>query len=722
MKVNNLYKIAVVLSSGWPCVGAYAQSATGPEGQETTAAPVEAGSADIIVTAQRRSARLQDVPIAVASLSGDQVRERGITASVDIAQVTTGVVIQQTDGRVDPYIRGLGSKVVILGEVGSVATYVDGVYMPEVYGGTYSLANIESIEVLKGPQGTLFGRNTAGGAVVIRTRDPQFTPEGRIEVGYGNLNAVAARGYATGPISDDVAISLTGNYNRRDSYYRDLVRGGRIADTEEYTLRGKLLIRPADNLEIVVAGDHARSEDPTSITAQPTGGYLGATESSLTTSGPRQYIGDLEDQQRLAIQSGVAGTIRLDLSDVTLTSITAYRYSRIVLNIDDDRTPLPIFNLYDRQPSKVFSQEVLLSSGSDKPLTWVVGGYYADQKARYDPLIISGINNLTLEAKANTQIYALFGEATWHLGDFELTGGLRFNRDEKSYSGGVNGVTVVAGVDNAWESFTPRAILAYHPHRDLLVYGSYSEGFKSGAFDIVSFATTPLRSEKVKAYELGIKTQPAAMMTFNAAAFIYDRSDVQVQAQDPATGLPSLQNAAKARTYGAEAEVTVRPITGLSLQAGVTYLDAKYRRFPNALVYSQIPVPTGAVPGSLGYMPLFVDVSGQRVEGSPEWTVSLAGSYTIELPGGGSIRPSANLYTSSSSYFDRSVSISQESYTLLNAAISWQLSGSKGFSLDLWGRNLTDETYLLSNFLSFYGDSAHYNEPRTYGVTARFDF
>ena len=425
MKTSDVCKLAPILALGWPGADAYAQAVAGPALQELGTAAGDPASPEIVVTAQRRSERLQDVPIAITAYSGDQVRERGITSSVDLAQVTPGVVMQQLNGRVDPYIGGLGSAIVLIGEVGSVATYLDGVYMPEVYGGTYSLANIESIEVLKGPQGTLFGRNTAGGAIVIRTRDPQFTPEGRIEVGYGNLDAVATSGYITGPISDQVALSATGSYNRSASYYRDLLRGGRLDRSEQYSLRGKVLIQPADGLEVRLIGDYAEIDNPTTVAGQPVNGYFGQTPSSLVTTGPRQYIGDVDPLQQHAIQSGVSGTISLELSDMMLTSTTAYRYSRVVLNIDEDHTPAPLFRLYYRQPTEAISQEVLLASSSETPLTWVVGGYYAHQDARYDPLtIFPGAANV--EVKASLDIYALFGEVTWHVGDFELTGGLRY--------------------------------------------------------------------------------------------------------------------------------------------------------------------------------------------------------------------------------------------------------------------------------------------------------
>jgi len=700
-------------------------------GQEAVSGPASAtpgelqsgGIDDIIVTAQRRSERLQDVPISIAAFSSDQLSAKGATKSSDIGQLTTGLIVAEQDSSVVPYIRGVGSDTIILGEVGSVATYLDGVYMPDATGGVYDLANIESIEVLKGPQGTLFGRNTAGGAVNIRTQAPKFKTSGKFEASYGNFDAIAVRGYITGPISDKIAVSVAGNYSHQRSYINDLVRGGKVGDAERYSIRGSLLFKPTDRLDITLAGDYTHNDDPAAVAVSAVSGYLGQTPTSIAPSGPYDYIGSIKPKQ-IVVQEGVSLRGVYDFGGVSLTSLTAYRFNKVVSAIEVDRTPYVYADLVDHSPAKVFSQEVQLASNGDGPFTWLIGGYYSHQNTKYDPvtIITAGVPNTDIDITTWTDIYALFANGTYKIGDLELTGGLRYNKEKKEYTGAVNGFTLIPkGVaKHTWNSVTPRIVLSYHPSRDFLLYASYTAGFKSGAYNTTSFPTEPIDPETVDAYEVGLKLAPSRAITINSALFWYERKDVQVQSQDPSNNLQNLENAAKARSKGAEVEITARPLPGLSLTAGVTYLDAKYSAFPDALVYIPTPVPAGAIPGSLGNTPTSVDVSGQRVERAPKWTVNLAGSYRIELGNGGSIVPSANLFYTTEYFFNRGNRLRQPGYTLINADLAWNLPN--GLTFSVWGKNLTNKVYYRTYVTNAFADSAIGAEPRTYGVRLGYKF
>lgn len=203
--------------------------------------------------------------------------------------------------------------------------------------------------------------------------------------------------------------------------------------------------------------------------------------------------------------------------------------------------------------------------------------------------------------------------------------------------------------------------------------------------------------------------------------FLYERSEIQVQAQNPVTSLPQISNAARARHKGFEVEVSAKPADRLSLRAGAAYLVAKYREFPDALIYIPRPVPAGAIPGSLGNEAVAEDVSGQRVEHSPEWTFNLSGSYRIEMPGGSSLTPSANIFHSASYYFNRGNRLRQPAYTLINAELTWGLP-LQNLSVSAWVRNLTDNNYAVGYVTTGFGDRAAYAEPRTYGLRTRFAF
>lgn len=708
--------LAVAMLFSWS--SAYAQAADDQAAAEAAATTDEPATADIIVTAQRRNERLQDVPISIAAFSGAQLQERGISNSKDIGQLTTGVVISNDDSAVTPFIRGIGSNTAILGEVGSVATYLDGVYLPEVTGATYELANIESIEVLKGPQGTLFGRNTSGGAINIRTRAPTFTPSGSVEASYGNFNTVKLRGYLSGPIAENVAMLVSANFSHQDNYINDLIRGGKIDDTRRFTIRGSLLFRPTDRLDITVSADYLRNRDPAGPAVSALPGYFGQTATSPVPQGPYDYIGSIKPDQKVR-QTGASLKAVWDLNFAKLTSLSAYRYNKVESAVEVDRTPVALIDLTDNRPAHVFSQEIQLASNGDGPFTWLVGGYYADSDAAYGPVTLLGafVNGSTaIYNKAFSTIYAAFANATYKIGPFELTGGLRYNRDEKTYIGSVNGFPVVTEgmAKKSWDSVTPRLVAAYHPNRDMLLYASYTGGFKSGAFNTTAFALVPIDPEKVKAYEVGLKLSPTPFITVNSAAFLYDRTDQQVQAQDPITGLQNLANAAKTRSKGVEVEITARPLEGLSLQAGASYLDARYVSFPNALVYFPTPVPAGAIPGSLGNTATSLDISGQRTEKSPEWTFTGAASYRIPLADGGSIVPSAHVYRTSSYTFGAGTRLVQPGYTLFNAELAWNTP--MGITVSAFGKNLTNETYWVNYKANAFADSATPSEPRTYGV------
>nr|WP_087575884.1 TonB-dependent receptor [Sphingomonas sp. CDS-1] len=690
----------------------------------TTDAQVESaatpsGEGDIIVTAQKRSERLQDVPISVAAFSGAQLSEHGIVSSRDLTQVAPGLVVTETNSYVQPFIRGIGSTTLIPGEAGSVATYVDGVYMPIANASIFELANIETVEVLKGPQGTLYGRNALGGAININTKAPKFTPEGSFEVGYGNFDAATVRAYATGPLSDNVAISIAGNFRHRGGYFNDLFRGRKVDDGNSYSYRGKLLINASDRLKLTLSGDYSLLDDPISVLQRPINGYLGRTATSLYPQEPFDYVGDVKPSLRVR-NRGASARADYALDTVNLVSITAYRAFDAVSSIESDSTPNAISGFVSNERGHTFSQEVQIVSDNSGPFSWILGGYYADQVAGYRPLTVNGAT--VISAPVDAKIHAAFADGTYKLGDFELTGGVRYNREKKSYSATLNGVAVVNNASKSWESITPRAILTYHPNRDFLAYVSYTAGFKSGAFNTSSFATTALDPEKTDAYEVGVKLSSGRMLTVNASAFWYDSRDVQVQTISGATNLPALANAAKVRSKGADLDLTLRPVDGLYLRAGVAYLDAKLKSFPNAQIF--VPAAPGvapALPDSTGNLSLSRDVSGNPMVRSPKWTFNLAASYTIELPGGGSIVPSANLFHSSEFSWEFGNRLKQSSYTLVNAELNWHLAGDQ-VTVGIWGKNLGDKVYYLSVTPNRFADRAISAEPRTYGIKVGFKY
>jgi iron complex outermembrane recepter protein len=701
------------------------QDSSVSEAPTNSTAPNNTGLQEIVVTAQRRSERLQDVPISVSAFSAAQLVKQGIASSQELGEATPGLFLPTAEATVIPFIRGVGSQQITLGEGGSVGIYVDGVYYPEAFEGIYDLANIESVEVLKGPQGTLFGRNTAGGTINIHTRAPQFTEEGSVEGSYGNFNNVQFRGYETAPISQNVAFSVAANYDRSDSYIRDLYRGGNVDDTERYLVRGALLIKPMDDLRITLSGDFGHTDDPTPEAAQPLHGYLGQTATSLNPQGPDQYVGELKSSLT-AVQSGASARVEYDFPFVNLVSLSAYRHFLTRTSVEISGTPIPYADVVlFRERENVFSQEIQLTSKIEGPFRWIAGAYYSNQDSADDPAELAGIafgsSPTRIVATVRDINVAGFANGTLTFGPVEFTGGLRYNAETKRYSASLDAFPVITDEHRTFTSRTPRVVISYHASHDLLVYGSYTEGFKSGAYNALSFPSAPINPETVQAYEVGVKFGDANKFTLNSAVFLYNRRDIQVQSNDPVTGIQLLENAASGQTKGAEIDATVHPVSALSLTGGITYLDARYGRFPNALVFVPTPVPLGAIPGSLGNTPLSADLAGARIEYSPRWSGNVAASYDIALPNGGRLVPSFNVYETSFYFLGQGNRLRQPEYTLVNAELAWHLPGDR-LSFSVYGKNIGDVQYLSSVVSNPFTDQVRYADPRMYGIRVRYAF
>nr|WP_087575428.1 TonB-dependent receptor [Sphingomonas sp. CDS-1] len=678
----------------------------------------DAATDDIIVTAQKRSERLQDVPISISAFGNKQLQTQGITSSSDLTQVTPGLNVTENSSFVVPFIRGVGSTAIVPGEVGSVSTYIDGVYVPVNVGAIYELANVQSIQILKGPQGTLFGRNTAGGAILITTQPPGFDWTGKLSASYGNFNDRSAHGYVNGPLSDTVAVSVLGDYTAHDGYLHDIIGNRRAGQRENYSGRAALLFKPTDRLTFTLGADYFFFDDASGILAQPRNGYLGQTTATPNPTGPYDIA---LSTAGVAKGKQYGGSIRAeyDFGGLKLVSITAKRFNRYRNNYDSDGTPINRQIIKDNEMVKTFSQEFQLVSSDSGPFNWVLGGFYSDQNAGYDPVFV---NTARIDSRVNTRVAAIFANGTYKLGDFELTGGIRYNIDKDVYTGKLNGATLVDHARKKWTSVTPRAVIAYHPDSSFLAYASFSKGFKSGLFNQTSFSSTPINPERITAYEVGLKLQMDRSFTLNGAAFLYDTTGLQVQTQNPVTNLQVLVNAASARSKGFELDTTIRPLSNFTVNAGVSYLDAEYRSFPSAQAFiPNAPAIPPAIPNSTGNQSISIDAGGNRAVRSPKWTFNLSAAYTIEMANGGSIIPSVNLFRTSSYFFDVINRLRQNSYEIVNAQIQWRLPGNR-ISLSLYGKNLTDATYLRSFSSTAFTDRAVVGTPRTYGVRIGYEF
>lgn len=694
-------------------VSAHAQEIPAP----TTADAVEApADGEIVVTAQRREQRLSEVPMSVSAFTAETLQSSGVVNSLDLQAVTPGLQFPVNGAFAQPTIRGIGTTVTSAGSDANVAIYIDGVYMPNQSANIFELNDVQRIEVLKGPQGTLYGRNATGGAINITTLTPSFDPVARARLSYGSFDEVRANVYVSAPIGDRVAFGVSGLYTDDNGYSRDVVRDVRLAAADERAVRGRLLIQATDDFDITIAGDWSRRYDERAYALKPFRGNT-AQAAAIIPDDPFEAALTFTPYFRAESYGGsVTGALRL--GDYTLTSITALRQVDDDFVTDLDRTQVAASAATFNTAQRTFTQELNLASGGGGPLTWVAGVFYYNDKAQNLNLLIGGVPGIY--GRVDSEAIAGFAEGTWEIAPrLSLVGGLRYSTEERSFlARRTNGDTIDTNV--RYNSWTPRASIRYEIANGQNVYATYTSGFKSGTYNISAFSPTPVRPESVDAFEIGFRSYRRGV-TFNAAAFYYSYDDIQVQALQPSTGLTALTNAARAEIYGIEMEGQVPLDRAFTLRGGFGYTHAKYTDFPGALLTFPRTSGCGANPNRpCGNTQSPADASGNDMVRTPRWTANLSLDYAGNV-GNGELRGSVTGSYNSGFYWDAGNRLEQPDYILVNASLSWGPDDSF-WRVGLWGRNLLDETYQLYLADTTQGDSVAYARPRSIGVSLELDF
>lgn len=696
---------------------------------QDTSADETAGAGEIVVTAQRRAERLADVPISITALSEAGLASAGVRSTEDLTAAVPGLNFATNGAFAQPTVRGIGTTVSAAGSDANVAIYVDGVYQPNQIGNFSDLVDVEQVEVLKGPQGTLFGRNATGGAIRVTTKAPSWTPSARLSASYGSFDEVKVSGYVTGPVSDRLAVSLGLIYGDDDGYVRNIGTGNKVAQSKVFGVRGKLLFKASETLDFTLSAAHnARTSNPAF-----TLGVLNGNNSSLSAagsipaSGPRQV--SLSFDPTITVDSNQFSlTARADLGFAQLTSITSYGEIETYLVTDTDRTNLAIGRADIPGTEKTWTQELnLVSQGSDA-LKWFLGAfYYNDKSSNYTQINLGSLYNvITLK----TEAIAPFGEVNYSIGDLTLIAGARYNIEKKDYSIVRGAASIVK--ETTYKTFTPRLGLRYKLSPSSMVYATYSKGFKSGGFDGIlasgQLAVNNVFPEKVDAWEVGYKYGRGGN-SLSVSAYYYDYSNIQFQAFNPnAGGLTQVFNAAAAEIYGGEIEGTLEPVDGFTLRASLAYNHSTYKNFPGASVYCPRGAPTqGNALIALGALnPCTGQVNADGATGNqlirtPEFTASLSGNYRHELANGGSIELSGSGFYSGAFYWDPNNRLREKPYVLMNAEIAYNLPGDH-VRLALWGRNLANELYAIYKTEAAAGDSVAYARPRSVGISAQVKF
>lgn len=731
-------------------IAAQAQTA----GQTPEQAPTQTtASGDIIVTAQRRSERLLDVPMAVTALSAEALQKSGVVSTADLAKVTPGLTMNFYGSNLQPSLRGVSSTGGNVGDNPSVAMYLDGVYQAQQISAMLDLPDVEQIEVLKGPQGTLYGQNATGGAIIITTRAPSFTPTAKVSASYGNYDDVQLRGFVSGPIVKDVvAVSLAGSYQNREGLRTNVSTGTRDRGIDSKLIRGKILVEPDDRLKLTFTGYYAERDDSTAYAFSALNdnslGYYLRPDAPRVTNPAKQFAGFADPFVNSKLW-GLSLRAQYDLDAGTISWVSAYASSKVTANEDLDASPVNIAQYkYDSLFDKTQVHEVNFVSRDFGAFSFLVGGLYLKAKSYFDrgqyvqypdfndPNFFAGLT-LTGEpfptpytafrsyGQVRKNIWAAYAEFTIHVTDqFTVTTGGRYTQEKQNVRTDIGYLPEAypyEGNPKKWHKFTPRMTARYEITPNSNVYVTYAKGFKgglintaTGSFDAVSnkIIGTAVNPEVITSYEAGYKGRVLPGLTVTLDGFWYDYKNLQVVAYG-ANNLYTTQNAASTRGKGAEFDFRWAATSEFTLSGGAAYVDAKYRSFPNASTF----VPTGFG----GNTSVNADLSGKRLLRSPKLTVNLSGNYETEIDAG-KIGAFVTFYYNSGQYMETSSRIYQRNYATVDAELSFAPNALNGIRLALWGKNLTNKSYLTGALVTDYADAVVYSDPRTYGVRAEFKF
>ena len=677
------------------------------------------GIGDIVVTATRRAENLQDVPATITAVTAEGLSSAGVTTTRGLEQVVPGLVMAMTATSTQPTLRGIGTRSASPGEESNIAMYLDGVYQPAMSSNNFEFLNVERVEVLKGPQGTLYGRNATGGAINIVTTKPADELAGRFSLSFGRFNEVNAGGYAAVPLGAGLAVDLAANRIHRDGYVDDLVRGGKLGRKKSHSLRGRIRFQPSDDIDIIASISDSSTDDNSAFTVQPIDGNTigrAINPTVLLPTKPRQYVGNILpqsgfDQREYSLQA------QFDLGFAVLESVGNIQENTTYYTSDSDGTLVggrDLFSVGDFMDA--WTQEVRLISQGSGRLQWIVGAMAFGSKAGLNLTVNNPTSVTIINGRQKAKAYAGYVEATYEvLDNLFVTGGVRYSDEKRTFTPFIN--TQRPTVSAKFDDWTPRASIRYEFSPDANVYFTYSEGFKSGVYNIASTNTTPVRPETITSYEAGIKLRPASWLRTNISGFIYDYSDLQVSARLAGSTVTFLQNAGAAKLKGIDLDIAAYPTDGLSLNLAAAFLDTKFTEFAGAAI--NVPTITNGV-STGGNASIIADVTGNQLVRAPEFTATAGFAYEFEA-GSGLVKLGANANYNDGYFLEFGNRLRQPSYVLVNGNLGWWTRNER-LGITLWAENITGEDVVQYALVSANQDGYSYRPPATYGVRLNFNY
>ncbi len=743
-------------------VEAAAQAESAPSGAAAEQAPEQAkrqpaavqeqGLQSVTVTATRRATSLQKVAGTIDVATSEKLTLLNVKDVSGIESLVPGVSMSRSAGNM-PFIRGIGTLSAGFNE-SSVGMYIDGIYLPNTSAGLFSFNNIDRVEILKGPQGTLYGRNTTGGLINVITRAPEAAVAADLALGYGSYDTLTQNFYGNVPLSDSVSANIAMFHQKQGKgWTTNILTGAEVQKTEDSAVYAKVQWKPGRDTKVTGSALYSKSDSDIGWAFTIAPGSFGPDGTP--------YLGE----HKLAAQiapfnkyEGSLGSLKIEhaFNAIDFFSLTGYQYGRQTSSLVQNGIPgLPVAGrsaayLETDFNHHTLSQEFQLSSKNPaSAFDWIAGAYfYRDETAVRTSNTTSCAGGVCAPLPGNlpptntdvistTTSKSIYADGTYKLrADTRLTVGVRYTDERKAFEGTVSPrpglpnsavslpasvitTTQAAGLDpyTDFPKLTYRGVLAHDINKDVQVYISHNRGFKSGTYNLNSVTNKPVRPEILDSTEIGIKSELFdRRLRLNVSAFNYDFTDVQVRsvAGLPA-GSPSVgTNVASARTKGIDAQIEYRPSRALSLNAGLGYLDAKYVDYPG-VTCTAARQPGGAFLG--GVVGTICNLGGRPLPMSPKFSAVLGASYNFPTSFGNIMLVANDSYKSRYS-FTPDFSVTQAPAHIIDASVRWT-SLDQRFDVSLGVKNATDKYRYMAGQAStayVYVPGA----PRTFNVTVGF--
>ncbi|MEJ2409679.1 MAG: TonB-dependent receptor [Novosphingobium sp.] len=702
---------------------------------------------EIIVTATKIGQSLDRAPVAAVSVDAAQMVNLNVQSVRDAQVLLPSVVYNDSGGSAQVYIRGIGSNSAYAGLESSVATYVDGVYLQRQVGASVDVVDLKSIEVLNGPQGSLYGRNATGGVVLVNTNDPSPRFEGKIGTEVGSYGRIGGEAMLNLPVDEDLAFRIAGKFTHLAGYTHNVANGDRLSGYDSGTVRAKLKWNPGSRLIAIASVEYHKERDDPVARRTLVDAPLCLSCAVYATTPPTDFYKVDQTRTRKTDIHYLAGTLNLKYAgdNFDIVSVTGLRGFHYSIFIDQDFARGDLYNSRAEEYGTTFTQDAYIKTHFSGPFNFLAG---LSGELDKDSLLIRVFGSAFgpfQDAGGTTTVklasISPYAEASLKLShSLKLTVGGRYNIDTKKLrainnTGSLAAFGAMPSVKQqiTFRNFTPRVVLSRETG-STTVYASYSKGVKSGGYNSPAFAPLKaLRPEKLTSYEVGLKARSLdRRLSLSVAGFYYDYKDIQVSYVNASTGGISAENAASARIYGLELNTSARLTNALSVHAGGLIEHARFRNYAGAAIYCPASAPSPGYPGcpaptgKPGLASGTEDLSGARIPRAPELSFSVGADYRVPvtdewegvltvndrytseydlLPGaGGPLRLSR-----------------QKAYHFVTLGLALK-NEQAGLEARLFVNNLANAHYYLDLPTSAFGVAGSAASPRTFGGSLTYQF